>query len=46
MDDLRKPRYRVEEGHDRVVRARLPVAHDQAGEIDGEEAGRMHRIGT
>ena len=43
--DLRQPGHRVEKHDDRIMRARLPVAHDKSGEIDREEAGGMHHVG-
>ena len=43
--DLRQPGHGVEKHDDGIMRARLPVADHQAGEIDREEAGGVHRIG-
>ena len=43
--DLRQPGDGVEERHDDVVRAGLPVADDQAGEIDREKARAVQRLG-
>ena len=43
--DLRQPGHGVEKHDHGIVRACLPVADDQAGEINREEAGRVHRIG-
>ncbi len=42
--DLRQPRDGVEEHDDRIARAGLLVADDEAGEIDGEEARRVHGV--
>ena len=43
--DLREPGDGVEKDDHGIVRAGLPVADDQPGEIDREEAGRVHRVG-
>ena len=42
--DLRQPGDGVEENHDGVVCARLPVADHKSGKIDGEKTRRMHAL--
>ena len=42
--DLRQPGRGIEEGDHRIVRAGRPVADDDAGEIDREEAGGVHHL--
>ena len=43
--DLRQPGDGIEKDDDGIVRAGLLVADDEAGEIDGEKARCVHRIG-
>ena len=42
--DLRQPGRGIEEGHHRIMRAGRPVADDDAGKIDREEAGGVHHL--